>query len=58
MTKIIEVFDCDSCPYRDGDFELCTKGDLEVPLLPEDDGIPSWCPLPNKQEKGENDNGK
>ena len=55
MTKILtkEITDCDSCPYYDGDMEICTEGDREIPFLPEDVGLPEWCPLPNKKEKGE-----
>ena len=61
MTKIleIEVNRCLDCPSHNAFLSAgecrCNKVDkvLDVPCQ---SSIPSWCPLPDKQEKGENDN--
>ena len=56
MTKIIEVNSCRKCPYFNTSsyksFELCTykNAGMDIDTFKR---FPSWCPLPNKQEKGE-----
>ena len=55
MTKVIEIeiTDCCDCMshYHHGQSQqcMCSKKKLKTKAA----GFPSWCPLPNKQEKGE-----
>ena len=55
MIKILEIENCSECNryYKDSRLEhpYC-KGDLMLKDVPEY-GIPSWCPLPDKENKGE-----
>ena len=59
MTKIIAINCCKDCPKYDDYPDRCMKTGKIIPA-PYGIGyaeIPEWCPLPDKQEKGENDNG-
>jgi hypothetical protein len=61
MTKILEINDCLECPQLGMLGDWCLHGDAPTNnsnRVKRGEPIPSWCPLPNKQEKGENDNGK
>ena len=71
MTKILtkEINHCWACPnckiYNVATMDCSCQekayhqfNRAEVNSDSPDKYFPSWCPLPNKQEKGENDNGK
>ncbi len=49
MDKIIEIFNCGDCPhlyYHEYGYSYCN---LEDKVVGEDELIPDWCPLSNKE---------
>ena len=44
--KIIEVYDCASCPYRDMD-NTCA---LKLEEIENIHTIPDWCPLEDEED--------
>lgn len=51
MKRLLAIDDCVQCPWYNFDWEelqhVCRKEQRE---LPDGDGIPDWCPLPEAAE--------